>query len=117
MRLLIAAVGRLKKKTPEEMLISGYVSKTRFPVEIKEVEEKRLLPPDQLKKAVLVFRHDTSGKLACVQAKLNYYNSRQNWLTRFFTVEYTTYFDLVLAGWQRFNIPLPLGGTSNHFRT
>ena len=37
--------------------------------------------------------------------------------TRFFTVEYTTYFDLVLAGWQRFNIPLPLGGTSNHFRT
>ena len=73
--------------------------------------------PDQLKKAFLVFRHDTAGKLACVQAKLNYYNSRQNWLTRFFTVEYTTYFDLVLAGWQRFNIPLPLGGTSNHFRT
>ncbi len=73
--------------------------------------------PDQLKKAIAVFRRDTEGKLACVQAKLNYYNSRQNWLTRFFTVEYTTYFDLVLGGWHRFGIPLPLGGTSNHFRT
>ena len=73
--------------------------------------------PDQLRKSVAVFRRDTSRHLACVQAKLNYYNSRQNWLTGFFTVEYTTYFDLVLAGWQKFNMPLPLGGTSNHFRT
>lgn len=73
--------------------------------------------PDQLKKSVVIFRRDSAKRLACVQAKLNYYNSRQNWLTGFFTVEYTTYFDLVLAGWQKFNMPLPLGGTSNHFRT
>ena len=72
---------------------------------------------DQLKKSVVVFRRDKDHRLACVQAKLNYYNSRQNILTGFFTVEYTTYFDLVLAGWQKFNMPLPLGGTSNHFRT
>ena len=72
---------------------------------------------DQLKKSVVVFRRDKKRRLACVQAKLNYYNSRQNILTGFFTVEYTTYFDLVLAGWQKFNMPLPLGGTSNHFRT
>lgn len=51
MRLLIAAVGRLKKKTPEDVLIEGYVSKIRLPLEIKEVEEKRSLPPEQLKKA------------------------------------------------------------------
>lgn len=51
MRLLIAAVGRLKKKTPEDVLIEGYVSKTRLPIEIKEVEEKKSLPPEQLKKA------------------------------------------------------------------
>lgn len=72
---------------------------------------------DQLKKAVLAFRNDKSGKLLCVQAKLNYFNARYNWLTRLFTVEYSTYFDLTLGGYQRFGLPLPLGGTSNHFRT
>ena len=73
--------------------------------------------PDQLKKAVAVFRRDRTGHLACVQAKLNYYNPTQNWLTRFFTVEYTTHFDLLLSGMRWFRLPLPLGGTSNHFRT
>ena len=72
---------------------------------------------DQLKKAVAAFRRNSSEKIACIQAKLNYHNSKQNWLTAFFTVEYTAYFDLILAGWQKFDIPLPLGGTSNHFRT
>ncbi len=74
--------------------------------------------PDQLKKAVAAFRReDTDGRLLCVQAKLNYYNARQNWLTKFFTVEYSTYFDLTLGGLQAFDLPLPLGGTSNHFKT
>lgn len=72
--------------------------------------------PDQLKKAVAVFR-STPDEMACVQAKLNYYNSRQNLLTRLFTIEYSTTFDLMLPGMQTFNVPLPLGGTSNHFRT
>lgn len=72
--------------------------------------------PDQLKKAVAAFRADRSGKLVCVQAKLNYYNPKQNLLTRLFTIEYTTHFDLVMPGMSRFQLPLPLGGTSNHFR-
>ncbi len=72
---------------------------------------------DQLKKALAVFRRDTKGEVACVQAKLNYFNSRQNLLTRLFTIEYSTYFDLTLSGYQLFRLPLPLGGTSNHFRT
>ena len=42
--------------------------------------------PDQLKKALAVFRRPGSEKLACVQAKLNYFNATYNWLTRFFTV-------------------------------
>ncbi|MHB9137822.1 MAG: glycosyltransferase [Victivallaceae bacterium] len=72
--------------------------------------------PDQLKKAVAVFR-SSPDEMVCVQAKLNYYNSRQNLLTRLFTIEYSTTFDLMLPGMQTFNVPLPLGGTSNHFRT
>jgi cellulose synthase/poly-beta-1,6-N-acetylglucosamine synthase-like glycosyltransferase len=71
--------------------------------------------PLQLKKAVLTFaNHDAD--LACVQAKLNYYNTKQNLLTRWFTVEYCLWFDLMLPGMQQMKLPLPLGGTSNHFR-
>ena len=71
--------------------------------------------PLQLKKAVLTFANHDSD-LACVQAKLNYYNATQNLLTRWFTVEYSLWFDLVLPGMQQMKLPLPLGGTSNHFR-
>ena len=71
---------------------------------------------DQLKKAIALFRAKGED-VACVQAKLNYHNSKQNLLTRLFTIEYTTHFDLLLPGMQIFNFPLPLGGTSNHFRT
>jgi glycosyltransferase XagB len=72
--------------------------------------------PLQLKKAVLTFaNHDTD--VVCVQAKLNFYNIRQNLLTRWFTAEYSAWFDLILPGLQLANFPLPLGGTSNHFRT
>lgn len=72
--------------------------------------------PYQLKKAVLTFANHRVD-VACVQAKLNYYNSRQNLLTRWFTAEYSTWFDIMLPGLQQSNFSLPLGGTSNHFRT
>ncbi len=71
---------------------------------------------DQLKKVVATFRK-LPENYACIQAKLNYYNSTQNLLTRWFTIEYSTTFDLILPGLETLNIPLPLGGTSNHFRT
>ncbi|MGD0092537.1 MAG: glycosyltransferase, partial [Planctomycetota bacterium] len=75
---------------------------------------------DQLKKAVVVFRRlEAQGKtkVACLQAKLNYFNSGQNALTKFFTLEYTNWFDLFLPGLHAVRTPIPLGGTSNHFLT
>jgi len=72
--------------------------------------------PDQLRKVVKAFRQNDE-KLACIQAKLNYYNHDQNLLTKLFTIEYSTTFDLFLPGLQRMKVPVPLGGTSNHFRT
>ncbi len=72
--------------------------------------------PMQLKKAVLGFKK--GGKnIACIQAKLNFYNPHQNLLSRMFTAEYSLWFDLVLTGLQSINAPIPLGGTSNHFKT
>ncbi|MBI3965920.1 MAG: glycosyltransferase [Chloroflexi bacterium] len=71
---------------------------------------------DQLKKAIIAF--EKSGpEVACVQAKLNYFNRDQNLLTRWFTIEYSMWFDLFLPGLDASNAPIPLGGTSNHFRT
>ncbi len=71
--------------------------------------------PDQLKKAICAFRR-VDPRVVCLQAKLNYYNPRQNHLTRFFTLEYTSWFDLFLPGLHVLSAPIPLGGTSNHFR-
>ena len=71
---------------------------------------------DQLKKAVLGFRK-LPDDVICLQAKLNFYNRRQNLLTRLFTTEYSVWFDLFLPGLSDLRAPIPLGGTSNHFRT
>lgn len=71
--------------------------------------------PDQLKKAVVAFRKGPP-ELVCVQAALNYYNATENLLTRMFTLEYSYWFDYVLTGLDRLGLPIPLGGTSNHFR-
>jgi len=72
--------------------------------------------PDQLKKAVAAFRRGDS-RLVCVQAALNYWNADENALTRMFTLEYSFWFDYMLPGLDRLKLPIPLGGTSNHFRT
>lgn len=72
--------------------------------------------PDQLKKAVIAFRKGPPN-LVCVQAALNYFNHNENFLTRMFTLEYSYWFDYMLPGLDRLHLPIPLGGTSNHFRT
>jgi cellulose synthase/poly-beta-1,6-N-acetylglucosamine synthase-like glycosyltransferase len=72
--------------------------------------------PLQLKKAWYVFMNSKLNTL-CVQSKLTYYNTKRNLLTRFFTLEYGFWFDTFLPGLQALHIPLPLGGTSNHFLT
>ncbi len=71
--------------------------------------------PDQLKKAVIAFRKGADS-LVCVQAALNYFNPAENYLTRMFTLEYSYWFDYMLPGLDRLHLPIPLGGTSNHFR-
>ncbi len=72
--------------------------------------------PNQLKKAYLAFNQSPKN-VVCLQAKLNYHNPHQNLLTRFFTAEYSLWFDVTLTGLQSIGTVIPLGGTSNHFRT
>ena len=70
---------------------------------------------DQLRKAARRFAA-APPELACLQAKLTFYNPDENWLTRQFTAEYATLFGVLLEVLANHRLPLPLGGTSNHFR-
>jgi hypothetical protein len=70
--------------------------------------------PQQLRIALAAFEHGDPS-LACVQARLTIDNTRDNWLTRLFTAEYAGLFDVFLPGLAAWRMPLPLGGTSNHF--
>ncbi len=71
--------------------------------------------PDQLRRALAAL--EAGGpRMGCLQAQLNIYNSDASWFTRQFTVEYTVLFDCLLPVLERLQLPVPLGGTSNHFR-
>ena len=56
------------------------------------------------------------AKIACLQARLAFYNSHENWLSRQFAIEYAVLFDLQLPMLSALSCAFPLGGTSNHFR-
>ncbi|MES2983848.1 MAG: glycosyltransferase family 2 protein [Pseudomonadota bacterium] len=68
---------------------------------------------DQLRLAVAMFRAGPKN-LACLQGSLNYYNRNENLLTQLFAIEYSAFFRLSLPALERLNLPIPLGGTSNH---
>lgn len=71
--------------------------------------------PRQLRLCAEAFA-TASPELACLQAQLTIYNGSENWLTRQFALEYGALFDQILPALASHNLPLPLGGTSNHFR-
>ncbi|MCV6596942.1 MAG: glycosyltransferase [Mangrovicoccus sp.] len=71
--------------------------------------------PDQIQRVVAHFRQ-ADPWVACVQGMLDFYNRRQSWLTRCFTLDYAIWFRAVLPGLARLRLPLPLGGTTLFFR-
>ncbi len=71
--------------------------------------------PSQLRHAAEVFARAPQD-VGCVQARLNIYNASQSWFSRQFTIEYCALFDAFLPALDRLGLPVPLGGTSNHFR-
>lgn len=72
--------------------------------------------PQQLKQAIAHFKTQDTNTV-CYQAILTYYNSSENWLSKMFTIEYAILFQRILPAFQYLNLPIPLGGTSNHFKT
>lgn len=71
--------------------------------------------PGQLRQAYLKFQYEDE-KLICLQAPLRIHNHKQNWLTSMFAIEYITLFNGMLPILANWGVPIPLGGTSNHFK-
>jgi glycosyltransferase XagB len=70
--------------------------------------------PNQLRLAASRFAADK--KLDCLQGRLAIRNHGESWLSRLFAIEYAILFDIINPGLCALNLPIPLGGTSNHFR-
>ena len=71
--------------------------------------------PDQLEKVAIRFAN-RGPHVVCLQGVLDYYNPAANWLTRCFTIEYASWFHVVLPGFARMGMVVPLGGTTLFFR-
>lgn len=71
--------------------------------------------PHQLREAHFTFINGPP-ELACLQAPLVIHNHWENWLSAMFCVEYSTLFDGLLPVLSDAGLPIPLGGTSNHFK-
>jgi cellulose synthase/poly-beta-1,6-N-acetylglucosamine synthase-like glycosyltransferase len=70
----------------------------------------------QLRSALEAFLA-SDRRVACVQAALTIDNTADGLLPRMFTAEYAAHFDVLLPFAAALCLPLPLGGSSNHFRT
>lgn len=102
----------LPKTKPKACNYGVFFSRGEF-LTIYDAED--IPDPDQLKKAIVGFQK-YGESYVCLQAALNYFNAEENLITRLFTLEYSYWFDYLLPGLDYFNLPIPLGGTSNHFR-
>ena len=122
-----AAVARLRLGAPFEVVIAPDIGPRTKPkalnvalalargafTSVFDAEDRP--EPDQLRRALEAF--DEDGRLACVQARLTIDNTGDGWLARLFTAEYAGLFDVFLPAIAKRRLPLPLGGSSNHFRT
>jgi cellulose synthase/poly-beta-1,6-N-acetylglucosamine synthase-like glycosyltransferase len=71
--------------------------------------------PQQIHKVAHHFAQ-AAPDVACVQGILDFYNAHTNWLARCFTVEYASWFRIILPGYERLGLVVPLGGTTLFFR-
>jgi cellulose synthase/poly-beta-1,6-N-acetylglucosamine synthase-like glycosyltransferase len=123
-----AAIARLGPRPHLRMLIAPAVSPQTKPkalnyalpfvrggmVTVFDAEDRP--EPGQLRAAIDAFAQG-GPRIGCVQASLCVDNITHSWLSRLFLAEYAGQFEAVLPGLTRMGLPLPLGGSSNHFRT
>jgi glycosyltransferase XagB len=107
----VVEVPPAEPRTKPKALNYGLIKARGELVAIFDAEDQ----PDvlQLRKAAMM---SAPPEVACVQARLGFFNPRQNLLTKWFTLDYRQWFGELLPGLVQLQAPIPLGGTSNHFR-
>lgn len=70
--------------------------------------------PDQLRRAAAKLMSDPG--IGAVQCALSIKNHGATWFTQLFALEYEALFGGFLPALESLGMPIPLGGTSNHFR-
>jgi glycosyltransferase XagB len=109
----IVTVPSSEPRTKPKACNYGLCTATGDLVTIYDAEDRP--EPLQLRRAAVAFSR-LEDDVACLQAKLHYYNWSQNLITRLFSAEYITWFSLMLPALLRLGAPIPLGGTSMHLR-
>jgi cellulose synthase/poly-beta-1,6-N-acetylglucosamine synthase-like glycosyltransferase len=104
---------KLPRTKPKALNYAAQYARGKYLV-VYDAEDKP--HPTQLIESVSIFEK-LPENYACLQAKLNFYNRHENILSRLFSIEYQLWFNYLLEGLSSFNLPIPLGGTSNHFKT
>lgn len=105
MNIQILAIDKLKKTDPEQILIMDYLKKTRWPIEVREFEEKRPLPDLQKKEAesrLLLNAVQENAKLIALDERGKELTSRE--------------FATLLKNWidDGFNLTFLIGGANGH---
>jgi glycosyltransferase XagB len=110
MRVVCVPAGQPRTK-PRALCYAASLARGDYVV-VFDAED--LPDPDQLRRAAAAFA-EGGANLGCLQASLAVNNAHASWLTTQFAIEYTALFDAVLPALARHGLPVPLGGTSNHF--
>lgn len=110
-KVVVAPVGQPRTK-PRALNVAAPCLAGDF-VAVYDAED--IPDADQLKKAAAAFAH-APQHVACVQASLVIGNRDANWITRLYALDYAALFDVFNKGVAALDLPIFLGGTSNHFR-
>jgi cellulose synthase/poly-beta-1,6-N-acetylglucosamine synthase-like glycosyltransferase len=110
---IIVAPPGMPRTKPRALNVALPLARGRYTViyDAEDVPDRR-----QLRLSIDTFTR-LPDDVACLQARLTIDNTDDSWLTRLFTIEYATLFDVFNPGLVEIGSPIALGGTSNHFRT
>lgn len=111
MRTLISPAGRLRTKP--RALNLGLLAATGEHLVVYDAEDDP--DPDQLRIAAARFAA-APARVACLQARLQIENPDDGLVPALFAIDYAGLFSVHKPGCAAARQPVPLGGTSNHFR-
>ena len=110
-RIIVAPRGAPQTKPRALNIAAAYARGTLLAV----YDAEDLPEPKQLKRAAALFARAPQN-VACLQASLSIDNGAVNRFTAFFALEYAGLFEVFNKGLAALDLPIFLGGTSNHFR-